>query len=135
MMVRTSTLAALGAALVAGLGLPALAADTTPAQQLARFSTQAGAAGDAARGQRFFDGTHGGEWSCSSCHGKPPTGPGRHADTGKAIQPLAPAFNPKAFTSTARVDKWLRRNCNDVLKRECSAAEKADVMAYLNGFK
>ncbi|MFN3630954.1 MAG: DUF1924 domain-containing protein, partial [Casimicrobiaceae bacterium] len=24
-----------------------------------------------------------------------------------------------------------RRNCKDVLSRECSAAEKADVLAYL----
>ena len=41
----------------------------------------------------------------------------------------------KAFTDTARVDKWFRRNCNDVLQRECSAAEKADVLAYLIGLK
>jgi hypothetical protein len=31
----------------------------------------------------------------------------------------------------AKVDKWFRRNCNDVLERECSAAEKADVLAYV----
>lgn len=129
MTFRPATLAALAA----GLCLPALAADTTPAQQLARWSAQAGAAGDAGRGQRFFDSKHGGQWSCSSCHGTPPTGPGRHADTGKTIKPLAPAFNPKAFTSTAHVDKWLRRNCKDVLERECSAGEKADLLAYLNG--
>ena len=61
----------------------------------------------------------------------PPTAPGKHAGTGKAIEPLAPAANPKAFTDTAKVDKWLRRNCNDVLKRECSAGEKADLLAYL----
>jgi len=33
------------------------------------------------------------------------------------------------------VDKWFRRNCKDVLSRECSAAEKADVMAYLISLK
>ena len=42
-----------------------------------------------------------------------------------------PAFNPERFTETAKVDKWFRRNCNDVLKRECTAAEKADVLAWL----
>lgn len=65
----------------------------------------------------------------------PPTGIGKHASTGKAIEPLAPAFNRKAFTDATRVEKWFRRNCSDVLARECSAAEKADVLAYLAGLK
>lgn len=116
----------------AALGAPwAQAGDTTAADQLIRWSVQAGAGGDPARGQVFFDRRHGGEWSCASCHGMPPTGTGRHASTAKSIAPLAPAFNAKAFTETAKVDKWLRRNCKDVLSRECSAAEKADVLAYL----
>lgn len=111
------------------------AGDTTPAQQFERFSTQAGAAGQAERGRVFFTSRHGGEWSCASCHGSPPTGSGKHAATGKAIEPLAPAFNPQAFTDTGRVDKWLRRNCKDVAQRECSPAEKADVLAYLVSLK
>ncbi|MFM7024795.1 MAG: DUF1924 domain-containing protein [Limnohabitans sp.] len=121
--------------LSAGLAGAAHAGDTTPAQQLARWSAEAGAPGNATRGQRFFNSPHGGEWSCASCHGKPPTAEGQHANTGKPIAPLAPAFNPKAFTDTAKVDKWFRRNCKDVLARECSAAEKADVLAYLNSLK
>ncbi|HJV69063.1 MAG TPA: DUF1924 domain-containing protein [Ideonella sp.] len=111
------------------------AADTSPAQQQERWNTAAGTPGQAARGQAFFTSRHGGEWSCSSCHGNPPTAGGKHASTGKAIDPLAPAFNPRTFTDTAKVDKWFRRNCGDVLKRECSAGEKADVMAYLIGLK
>ena len=43
--------------------------------------------------------------------------------------------DPKTFTDTAKVDKWFRRNCKDVLSRECSAAEKADVMAFLTHLK
>ncbi|MEZ5645251.1 MAG: DUF1924 domain-containing protein [Burkholderiaceae bacterium] len=113
----------------------ALAGDTTPGQQLQYWSTQAGAPGDVARGQAFFTSRHGGEWSCASCHGTPPTSQGRHASTGKTIAPLAPAFNPRAFTDTARINKWFRRNCKDVLERECSAAEKADVLAYLGSLK
>ncbi|WP_157264150.1 DUF1924 domain-containing protein [Azohydromonas aeria] len=120
---------------LAAAALAAQAGDTTPAQQLERFSTQAGAAGQAERGRIFFTSRHGAEWSCASCHGSPPTGAGKHAATGKAIEPLAPAFNPQAFTDTARVDKWLRRNCKDVAQRECSAAEKADVLAYLISLK
>jgi hypothetical protein len=122
-------------AFTAFLWVPAHAADTTIAQQLAQWSSQAGAPGNGARGQTFFSSKHGGEWSCSSCHGTPPTSTGKHASTGKAIDPLAPAFNPKAFTDAARVEKWFRRNCKDVLSRECSAAEKADVLAYLAGLK
>ena len=52
-----------------------------------------------------------------------------------AIEALAPAFNPRAFTDGAKVDKWFRRNCKDVLQRECSATEKADVLAFLLSFK
>lgn len=122
-------------ALAAGPVLPAWAGDTTPTQQLAHWSTQAGAPGDAARGQAFFNQRHGGEWSCTSCHGTPPTAAGRHASTGKRVAPLAPAFNPVALTDAARTAKWFRRNCKDVLARDCSAAEKADVLAYLISLK
>jgi hypothetical protein len=85
----------------------------------------------AGRGQQFFTTVHTRDWSCSSCHGAEPTQGGRHASTGKPIAPLAPAANPKRFTDTAKAEKWFRRNCNDVLGRECTAAEKADVLAWL----
>lgn len=109
------------------------AADTSAAQQLERFSTASGAPGDAERGRLFFTSRHGGEWSCASCHRDAPLTAGKHAKTGKTIDPIAPVANAAAFTDTARVDKWFRRNCKDVLGRECSAGEKADVLAYLLG--
>jgi mono/diheme cytochrome c family protein len=124
--------------LAAGLALITLtagAADTSPAEQLARFSAEAKAPADAERGRVFFTSRQGGEWSCASCHGNPPVVAGQHASTGKSIKPLAPAANPLAFTDSARVDKWFRRNCNDVLKRECSPGEKADVLAWLTRLK
>jgi hypothetical protein len=126
--------ALLAACLGAGAG-SANAGDTTPAQQLDRFSALAGTPGQAERGRVFFTSRHGGEWSCATCHGSPPTGAGKHASTGKAIEPLAPGFNPQAFTDSAKVDKWFRRNCKDVTQRECTAAEKADVLAYLISLK
>jgi hypothetical protein len=43
-------------------------------------------------------------------------------------------FNPERFTDTAKVDKWFRRNCKDVASRECTAAEKADMLAWLLQF-
>lgn len=104
---------------------------TTPSEQLAAYAAQAGSAAQAARGQEFFTSKHGKEWSCSSCHGATPTGDGKHASTGKVIAPMAPAFNPERFTDTAKTEKWFRRNCNDVVGRECTAAEKADVLAWL----
>ena len=112
-----------------------MAAETTPAQQLSQWSATAGQPGRVEQGRVFFNAKHGGDWSCASCHGTPPTQQGKHASTGKVIKPLAPAFNPQAFTDSARVDKWFRRNCKDVLSRECSAAEKADVLAYLISLK
>ncbi len=117
--------------LVVLLSWAAMAASTGPAAQLERFETEAARRGQAEAGRQFFLTKHGNEWACASCHGEWPTRSGRHATTGKTLEPLAPAFNPKSLTDTARVDKWLRRNCKDVLSRECSAGEKADVLAWL----
>lgn len=113
---------------------PALAAD--PAGLLSKYEAEARKSGafagaSAQRGEQFFNSRHGAEWSCSSCHGAPPTAQGKHARTGKVIAPLAPSANPERFTDTAKVEKWYKRNCNDVLARTCTPAEKADVLAYL----
>lgn len=85
----------------------------------------------AQRGRAFFESTHGSDWSCASCHTEDPRATGRHARTGKTIAPLAPAANPERFTSLSQAEKWFRRNCNDVLARECTAQEKGDVLTYL----
>lgn len=136
LMQRTWALAAAVATVSLALGaLPAQAGDTTAGAQLAQWQAQAGAPASAERGKVFFAARHGGELSCASCHGAPPTAPARHASTGKAIDTLAPAFNPARFTDTAKVRKWFTRNCKDVLSRECSAAEKADLLAYLTSLK
>ncbi len=103
----------------------------TPVELLAGYTAQAGQPANAAKGEAFFKASHGQEWQCTSCHGKLPMSGGRHASTDKAIEPLAPAANAKRFTDSAKGEKWLRRNCKDVLARECSAAEKADVLAWL----
>jgi hypothetical protein len=115
--------------IAAALAAPARAA--TPAGLLSGYSARAGAPAAPERGRALFTERHGREWSCSSCHGEIPTGTGRHAATGKSIAPLAPAFDAERFTDPARVEKWFRRNCNDVMGRECTSAEKADVLAWL----
>ena len=114
--------------------LPARA--DTPQQLLDRYAAQARAevAGypgpSSATGNRFFHARHS-DWSCASCHTADPRQPGRHAVTGKPIRPLAPAADPTRFTDSAKVEKWFKRNCKDTRGRECTAAEKADLLAYL----
>jgi len=125
---------ALRSALLAAAALIAPMADVHAASaldQLAAYQAAAGVRADAARGQAFFTTRQGREWSCSSCHTAMPTAGGKHASTGKAIEPLAPAAHAQRFTDVAKTEKWFRRNCNDVVGRECSAAEKADVLAWL----
>ena len=117
---------------VAALGT---AQASTPAELAAGYASQAGAPPAAARGEQFFSAKHGREWSCASCHGVPPTQAGKHAATGKPISALAPGFNPDRFTDPAKVEKWFRRNCKDVVGRECNAGEKADVLAWLMTLK
>jgi mono/diheme cytochrome c family protein len=118
---------------------PATRAET-PADMLATLQQQAAAetprfAGfDAGRGEQFFKTKHS-DWSCASCHTEDPRQPGKHAKTDKPIDPLAPTANAKRFTDPKKVAKWFKRNCGDVLGRECSAQEKGDVLAYLIGLK
>ncbi len=132
-MTRSLSLRLAGAALLPALAAAAQAA--TPADLQASYSDLAAAPARPDRGQQLFTSQHGREWSCSSCHGAVPTQTGQHASTGKRIAPLAPTFNPERFTDAAKVEKWFRRNCNDVLGRECSAAEKADVISWLRTLK
>jgi hypothetical protein len=87
------------------------------------------------RGEQLFRATHGGDWSCASCHSDNPGRPGQHARTGKVIRPLAPVANPERFTDPAKVEKWFKRNCNDVLDRPCTVQEKGDVLSWLMQIK
>jgi mono/diheme cytochrome c family protein len=125
-----------GMFMAAALGLAGAAHAAQPAALLEGYQAEArkadaGFSASVPRGERFFGSPHGGEWSCASCHGSPPTAQGKHARTGKSIAPLAPRANPQRFTDAAKVEKWFRRNCNDVLGRACTASEKADVLAWL----
>jgi hypothetical protein len=86
---------------------------------------------DANRGEQFFKSLHGADWSCSTCHTENPTTMGQHTVTKKDIKPMAPSANPERFTNTSKVDKWFKRNCKDVVTRECTSQEKGDVLTYL----
>jgi cytochrome c peroxidase len=117
------------------LAAPALSA-ATPQQLLQEYTRQARAevkeytAPSVATGRQLFT-ARPRDWSCSTCHSADPAARGRHVVTGKAIAPLAPAANDARFRDVSRADKWFRRNCNDTLGRPCTAAEKADLLAYL----
>jgi hypothetical protein len=96
--------------------------------------TQPGFAPSAARGQALFQRNWTASASlprCTTCHGDDPRRPGRHAITGKTIQAMQPAVEPARLSDLAKTEKWFRRNCREVVGRECSAAEKADVVTYL----
>ena len=121
--------------------ISAHAAADSPASFMAHYAQQAGvgvSALSAARGEAFYRAEHpgrdGGKLSCATCHTANPKQTGK-TRVGKPIKPLAPAANPQRFTDAAKVEKWFRRNCKDVLKRECTPQEKGDFVAWLNQIK
>jgi hypothetical protein len=113
----------------------------TPASLMAHYAKTAGipvSALSATRGEAMYrtehPGRNGQNISCASCHTASPKQAGQ-TRVGKRIEPLAPAAHPERFTDAAKVEKWFRRNCQDVLQRECSAQEKGDFVAWLNQVK
>lgn len=111
----------------------------TPLRSLVHYSTEARQhqpdfAADAARGKSFTQR----EWgtsktlpSCATCHTERPRAAGRHAVTGKPIAPLSPVAAAERFSNPAKIEKWFKRNCNEVVGRQCTAAEKADFIKFV----
>ncbi len=130
------------AATVLVAGAAVAGAATTSAQKaiqdhyaaLARATEPTFKDGDAERGKALFQGRHiGGKAetpSCTTCHTSDLKKPGQ-TRAGKEIAPMAASLNPKRYTDPAEVEKWFKRNCSDVLGRECTAVEKSDVLSYL----
>ena len=90
----------------------------------------------AARGQTLhtqnFSGGKPDTPSCTTCHGKDTRGAGR-ALTGKTIEPVAVSVMPMRYTDPAKVEKWFKRNCTEVLGRECTPQEKGDWLTFVIG--
>lgn len=111
----------------------------TPASLVSDYAAEAakttpGFTPSAKRGQSLFTN----EWgvspkmpNCTACHGKNIKADGKHVVTEKRIAPFSPAANPERFTSSAKVEKWFKRNCTEVVGRECTAAEKADFIQFI----
>jgi hypothetical protein len=129
------TAAVLGAAAVA-VAQPA-ARDQILAEYLALAKQADASFGsfDANRGGALFRTSHAGgdaaTPACTSCHGADPRSVGENVKTGKPIEPMAVSANPKRYTDQADVEKWFRRNCKQVLGRECTPAEKGDFITFM----
>lgn len=88
--------------------------------------------GEALWKQGFSDPKSGRERSCALCHTTNLNNPGKHARTGKKIEPMAPSANPKRLSDVRKVKKWFKRNCKWTLGRECTAQEKGDLLAFIS---
>lgn len=90
---------------------------------------------DAKRGEAIFTSVHKGkkvqDISCTTCHSNNLKNGGQNINTNKPITALAPSVNAARLTDVAEVEKWLRRNFNDVFAREGTALEKGDVLTYI----
>lgn len=102
---------------------------------LAQYAAAAKSGGfSAARGQilhtQNFAGGKPDTPACTSCHGKDTRGTGR-TPAGKAIEAVAVSVTPTRYTDAAKVEKWFKRNCTEVLGRECTPQEKGDWLTYV----
>ena len=74
---------------------------------------------------------NGKEAACASCHTSNPADEGKHIVTGKPIKPLSPNVNYKRFSDVDKVEEQFTKHCNDIIGSDCTAAEKANYIAYL----
>lgn len=139
-MRNSNSLSGVAAALTLWLALAGPAHAETP-QELLRQYEEAARKNDSAfkahatRGESFYrmehpTSTKANATACAGCHSPDPRQAGR-TRANKQIEPLAPAANPARFTDKSKVEKWFGRNCGDGLGRDCTAAEKADFIAWL----
>jgi hypothetical protein len=108
--------------------------------QLDNYASAAKAANPAfsgfstARGQilhtRSFAGGKPDTPACTACHGNEVRGAGRNP-AGKTIDAMALSATPARYTDPAKVEKWFKRNCNEVLGRECTPLEKGDWLSFM----
>lgn len=126
--------------LIGGLALASSAASAKADfnRLLQNYAQQGGKDFNAERGKAFWikdqPGEAGEPMNCASCHGKDLKQAGKHNKSGKLIEPMASSVNPERYTDLEKIEKWFTRNCKQVLRRECTAQEKGDVLRYLSQF-
>jgi hypothetical protein len=131
-MIRCATARVLGALLpvLATLAM-ADASAASPDELLQAYAAQAKKEDPAFQGFSASAGDKLYHAGCARCHADNPRGAGKHEKTGKEIAALAPSVNKARFADAATVEKWFRRNCQDVLARACTAREKGDFISYV----
>jgi hypothetical protein len=101
----------------------------------AGYRTQGAGPADAGAGQTMwqqtFKGPSGDARSCASCHTSDLRKTGKHARTGKLIEPMAPSVNAARLTDPAKIEKWFTRNCKWTMGRACTVQEKTDFLSYI----
>jgi cytochrome c553 len=103
---------------------------------IVQYQQQGASAADAQQGKQQWIETHtnnneGEARSCSACHTKDLHAKGKHVNTGKVIDPLAPSVNAERLTDVAKIEKWFKRNCKWTLGRECSVQEKSNFLSFI----
>jgi cytochrome c peroxidase len=134
----TSRIVASSACVILAL-LASAAQASSPAEQQAQWgivarAAEPGYAPSATRGKALYERAFNRSPempNCAACHTANPAQAGKHAVTGKSIAAMAPSANPERFSDAAKTEKWFKRNCNDVIGRECTAAEKSDFVEFL----
>jgi hypothetical protein len=103
---------------------------------LGQYRAQSGKDFSAAAGEQLwehqFPSPEGGEpRRCALCHTANLKNVGKHAVTGKRIEPLAPSVNAERLADKAKIEKWLDRNCKWTIGRACTPQEKGDVLTMI----
>lgn len=118
------------------LMVPLLGMASVVDEQLASYRASGAGAFSAAKGEQLWqqeivNAKDGRARSCTTCHGKDLRSTGKHAKTGKAIEPLSPAVNKERLNSAKKIHKWFKRNCKWTWGRECTAQEKGDLLSFI----
>lgn len=116
--------------------LPALLHAAVVDELIAQYQQQSGATLSAKSGERIWkkkapEAKSGQTRSCTSCHGNDLSRVGKHKRTGKKIDPMAPSVNAKRLTKVKFIEKWFKRNCKWAWGRECTPAEKGNILMFL----
>lgn len=105
---------------------------------LKSFEVQAAKTFSATEGEKIYRtkriNSKGENISCMTCHTPDPKGEGL-TRANKIIEPIAPVANKERFTDMAKVEKWFKRNCKDVLDRECTVMEKGNFVRFMMSVK
>lgn len=105
--------------------------------RLKAYQAQGAGEFSASRGEKMWHKDHpdpkkpGKVRNCGTCHTDNLKNKGKHAKTGKVIDPLAPSVNHERFTDKKFIEKWFKRNCKWVMGRKCTPQEKGDFLMYL----